>query len=170
MKIHIPGIDLRIEISGMSAGIVCIVIGALLVIMAANVLTSGGVPSAASNGFSLSTTVLAQEPTSQVASQTTGWAYLGHEGGVDDWAFETLVADPTSQFEIMQTKQRVTVHRDHYKDLTGSFIGMLLGYEKPAEAGAVNPGTCVRVTNREVVGFGKVWLEIETLPSCEPVQ
>ena len=158
----------------MSAGIVCIVIGALLVIMAANVLTRGGVPSAASTGFSLSTTVLAQEPPSQVASQTTGWAYLGPEGGVDDWAFEPLVDHPTSQFEIMQTKQRVTVHRDHYKDLTGSFIGsfigMLLGYEKPAEAGAVNPGTCVRVTNREVVGFGKVWLEIETLPSCEPVQ
>ena len=172
MKIHIPRIDLTIEISGMRTGIVCIVIGAVLLTLAANLLTSGGAAPSAAAPSPLSMTVLAQAPPPQVVTEsaTMGWAYLGPKGSSDDWSFVTLVADPTRQVEIMKATHPVTIYVAHYDDLTGSIVGTLLGYEKPPEAGAVNEGACVRATNREVVGFGKVWLEIETLPSCEPAE
>lgn len=94
VKIKIPLTS--VEVSGVSSGVTCIVLGIVLLILAADLASNSGrdEPVASSALF---TTLEAQElqppPTlgghGPQPAPTEGWVYLGPEGNVNEWRFSS---------------------------------------------------------------------------------
>ena len=155
-------------------GLVCIVLGIFLILLAVDVERGGGYrPTDENTGVSsiLSVPVLAQQlpDPAPPPAREDGWAYLGVEDEDVDWSFETLVSVPDSEIAFMRARRRVTLLEDHYEGLTGSFVGTLLGYRVPDPTGReIDVDECVRVLERTVVASDKVWLKVVP-EECETI-
>ena len=175
MKIVVFGYTV-LQVKGQPrTGLICIVLGILLILAAADVDRGGIFRQTGENGrlsSVLTAPVLAQPPSDSTPPPLAleGWAYLGVEGEDVDWSFETLVSVPGSEIEFMRARQRVTLLEDHYESLTGSFVGTLLGYRAPEPTGReIDIDECVRVLERTVVASEKVWLKVVP-EGCEAIQ
>ena len=171
MEIIMGPVKIVIGKGGVSTGIVCIAFGAFLLFLAWSMVV-GGAPTAS---LSLSTTVLAQErfgqstktePSPETAKGA--WAYLGSEDRPDEWVFNTLIHAP-DKVEILQATANVNLYADHYDAWTGSLVGTLLRSEAPEVVDRIDGGECVYVRSRQVVGLGKIWLNVVPL-QCAPAQ
>ena len=126
-----------------ATGIVCIVIGAALLWIGADLAYNAGRDSQLATALTLVSIAEAQE----IPQTNEGWVYA-----------------PEGSFagnDIMRAQRYVPLRDNHFGDFTGTLVGKVLGYGEPDVVGEVQRGECVRVDNRTIVGFGKVWMKVQ---------
>ena len=158
-----------LEIEGYHAGVVCIGLGVSLLLAAAHISRAGRETEISRNLPTLVTPLAAAEvqqppedPTVQPPDAqppaATGWVYLGPEGEAGEWVFSPLHGPAesiaiTPDGTIMRAERTVPLRENHYGDWTGTFIGALLGQDKPRILERLTPGACVRVLEGRECGF-----------------
>ena len=140
-----------------SPGIVCILVGAALLVLAAHFTSAARDTGATSFGFgALVAPVTAQEPYQQV----TGWVFLGPEDDEAQWVLRRVSTGNTAA-DIMQAKRTIPVREKPFDDWAGTLVGLLLGQEETRVLQRLQPNDCVRVLDRKLAGFNYTWLNVQ---------
>ena len=143
--------------SKFSGGGICIafaLIGFLLLALALDLATRGGRDASGSSAMALVAAAVAQ------GNSTRGWVYA------PEGSFTGLGGNLIGN--TIQAQRPVRLRENHFDDLTGTFVGSLLGYAEPNVVGEIEQHDCVRVEEDHTVGFGKVWLNVEKVECPDP--
>ena len=150
MKIRVP--FAYIEFSGEGAGgIVCIVIGAILLWFAGDLAINGGQDRQGASALALVPTAAAEE---NMPNQK-GWVYA------PEGSFTGLQGNSIGERFMQAQRRSLPLRESYFDDFTGTLVGKLLGYVEPDVVGQVTRGNCVKVEEDRTVGFGKVWMKVE---------
>ena len=151
LKLKLPFTSLKFSGVG-AAGIFCIAIGVGCLLIARDIVVNGGQETQGRAALALVTAAAAQLGTLQtLEDQNQGWVYapegsfIGNDIGND----------------IKKAQRPAPLRADHFDDLTGTFVGKLLGYDEPDVVDQIESGDCVKVNGQTVVGFGKIWMKVE---------
>lgn len=145
-----------------SASIFLCLVGLVLLYLAYNVVTQGGVPDQQSYGLWISSGH-AQTSTREPDART-GWVYFGHESSPKSWNFKILGGGYRDLYEqragvVIKALRAVKIREDHFGSFTGTVFGFLS--PEPRVAGTMVTGTCAVPEEIVSVGFSKIWVKVK---------
>jgi len=145
-----------------SAGIFLCLVGVVLLFLAHNVVTQGGVPEQHGSGLWISSAHA--QTTTRKPLAPPGWVYFGPEGSPKLWNFEILGGGYRELYEqrpgvVLKALRDVNVREDHFGSFTGTILGFLS--PEPRVLGIMTTGTCALPEEIVSVGFSKIWVKVK---------
>lgn len=148
-----------------TAGVVACVIGFVILLLAFDLVKSGGVES---RGLSSLSPIQSLHAQSLPQTVKEGWVYFGHEGSPTEWNFSFARGTYADLLErpsvvVLRSVRDLVVREQHFSGFTGTLVGRIFG-STPRTIGELPKGQCVSPAEVVVVGFNKIWIRTEQTP------
>lgn len=179
-RIQLTGIeltwrDLKMKVPVFFPAIAFLLCGLFLIYVALAFYKDGGKeksnPSLVDTSYS--SLAFAQMPPVSVGGTSTaapsdrneGWVYLGPAHDPTQWNFD--VDNPErgetkiEPGDIARAKRNMPLRTNHFKALTGTELGRVLGFKEPKKIGVVPMDACVIVKDQARVAISELWLEVQ---------